>query len=338
MAQGFREAVLAKGGARGGFGHSGSGHAPFDARDGGDLAGGSGSHPLARWDARELLTTSTERLDGRIVLPDHVLVGEGVRGRVELAALEAIDGRAADLRLVGVKLAEVSRSRTEHRADGSTDTEHWVEVRGEAISELAFGDFPIPTRLAAGELFALDFEIPAPRLGPPSTHLGVALIAWAVEVHWDISMGRDERVAELLVVRQHPDYAAVGGGADDRRGSLTSLDVDGATLAIASPLPARIGEALDVQVTWPGAGSGRGGRIELQADIRAPHGVEDVVLASTPVDPATMRGGARVSVPIPPDAPPSGRYDDLEVRYVLRALVDRPLRPDLAVERPVSII
>ena len=56
------------------------------------------------------------------------------------------------------------------------------------------------------------------------------------------------------------------------------------------------------------------------------------------VDPEAFRGGITVRVPIPADAPPTVLADKVGVSYRLRALVDRPMRTDLAVERAIAIL
>jgi hypothetical protein len=43
-------------------------------------------------------------------------------------------------------------------------------------------------------------------------------------------------------------------------------------------------------------------------------------------------------VAIPADAPPTVLADKVGVTYRLRALVDRPMRTDLAVERAIAIL
>ena len=35
-------------------------------------------------------------------------------------------------------------------------------------------------------------------------------MAWAVEAHWDIEMGTDQRVAVIVPVAQHPDLLRAG--------------------------------------------------------------------------------------------------------------------------------
>ena len=79
-------------------------------------------------------------------------------------------------------------------------------------------------------------------------------------------------------------------------------------------------------------------QLELQADVTAPNGISDLVVWSTTLDPEAFRGGVTVRVPIPADAPPTVAADKVGVAYRLRALVDRPLRSDLAVERAIAII
>ena len=64
---GFLAAVL-RAGTSTGFGYggkSGSAPAPFDAVDGGRLAGPNGSHPLAAVGLDELIRTDSDGLDGR---------------------------------------------------------------------------------------------------------------------------------------------------------------------------------------------------------------------------------------------------------------------------------
>ena len=91
-------------------------------------------------------------------------------------------------------------------------------------------------------------------------------------------------------------------------------------------------------MTWPSAGSGRGARLELQADIAAPNGISDLVVWSTTLDPSAFQDGITVPVPIPADAPPTVLADRVGVSYRIRALVDRPMRSDLAVERAIAIL
>jgi hypothetical protein len=61
------------------------------------------------------------------------------------------------------------------------------------------------------------------------------------------------------------------------------------------------------------------------------------VVASVPVDPAALKSGAGIRLAVPVGVPPSFDGAGLENEYVIRALVDRRLRPDAAIERPVAI-
>jgi hypothetical protein len=151
-------------------------------------------------------------------------------------------------------------------------------------------------------------------------------------------MGGDERVSTLVDVRQHPDYLR-SGAARLAEGSLYDGWHDGdATISVAPLPPVVAGSELDVTVAWPSAGSGRGARLELQADISAPNGISKLVVWSAALDPAAFRGGVTVRIPIPVDAPPTVMVDNVGVTYRIRALVDRPLRSDLAVERAIAIL
>jgi hypothetical protein len=151
-------------------------------------------------------------------------------------------------------------------------------------------------------------------------------------------MGTDEHVAALVNVQQHPDYLR-SGAAGLAEGSLYDAWQTGDASIAVSPLPPlAAGSEVDVTVTWPSAGSGRGARLELQADVAAPNGISDLVVWSTALDPASFRGGVTVRVPIPADAPPTVSADRVGVTYRIRALVDRPMRADLAVERAIAIL
>ena len=91
-------------------------------------------------------------------------------------------------------------------------------------------------------------------------------------------------------------------------------------------------------VTWPSAGGGRAARIELQADIQAPNGINNLVIFSTQLDPNAFKGGTTVRIQIPADAPPSFTSQGVGIDYRLRALVDRSMRSDLAVERSIAVM
>ncbi len=342
----FLEAVLASGhdpGHGGGFfgfgGHSGSAPAPFDALDGPRLAGRDGSHPLALVRPLDLLRPTSDGLDGEIVLDGPVRVGEGISGRLSVVARRIVEGRSVALRLVGVRLAEHKRSIEHRDSEGRvTSRDEWVEVGGDTFEQLPFTEPALPTRLAPGERFETTFLVPAPRLGPPSAHLGSAMIVWALEARWDVAMGADQRVASLVEVRQHPDYLR-SGAARLAEGSLFDAWPGGDASIAVSPLPpVAAGSDLDVIVTWPGAGSGRGARLELHADIAGPNPIAGLVLFSAPVDPSAFRSGVRMTLPIPADAPPTVTADGLGVAYRLRALVDRQLMKDLAIERPIAVL
>ena len=343
---GFREAFLARGeghfgggGLFGWGGHSGDAPTPFDALDGGRLAGPDGSHPLAAIDPSELNSRDVGRSRGRIVITEPVLVGGGIRGRIEIAATRDIQARAANLRLVGIRLTERRHSRQHRNSEGRvTRTEHWVAVDGTTISELPFTEPRLPTELAAGQRVEADFHIPGPRLGPPSAHLGSALFAWAVEARWDISMGGDQRVAALVEIDQNADFLRSGAMRLPNGAMFDVWQAGNGSIRVSPIPPVAAGSELAITVSWPGAGSGRGGRVELQADVAAPNGVDDIVLASVAVDPAALRSGLTVQLALPSDAPPSVLLDDVGVTYVIRAIVDIPFRPDEAIERPIAVL
>jgi hypothetical protein len=320
-------------------GRSGSAPTPFDNVDGYRLVGPQGSHPLAALSIDELLKPRTDGLQGTIEINGPVRIGEAINGKLSLTALKNISSRTAMLRLVGAVISEEKRSDEERDSKGNViRSESWVEVHGKLFEELPFSQYGLPATLTAGQTFQTDFQIPAPRLGPPSGHYGPAIIAWAVEAKWDVSMGGDERLAAVVKVDQNIDYLRSGAVTLGEGALFDAYSKDGATISI-SPLPPIVaGQEIDVMVNWPSAGGGRAARIELQADIQAPNGISDLVLFSTQLDPGAFQGGTTVRIKIPDDAPPSFASQGVGIDYRLRALVDRQMRSDLAVERSIAVM
>lgn len=330
-------------GGDGGFGfgggHSGDAPSPFDALPGGALAGLEGSHPLHRVDATMLLRpVGGDAVSGVIELESpYAYVGGIVRGRIRLVANRELEARAAHLRLVGLKLVEERQSREIRDSQGRVvRREEWVEAHGELFVRDPFGEPAIPTRLARGQAFEAAFAIPAPRLGPPSAHLGEAIVAWAIEVRWDVAMAGDPHLAVLLPVAQHPDLLRAGVGDQGGVSLMEEVGVDGATIRVAG-LPARGGAPLEVGVRWPDAPAGRGARIELHRRSNAPNAAE-AIIASVPVGLDELRAGAaRASLDLPPGISPSFDGAGLVNSYVVRVIVDISFRPDVARERVVGI-
>jgi hypothetical protein len=349
---------------------SGGAPAPFNALDPQRLSGPQGSHPLATIDLRELIPGPTSGLEGAIEIDGPAIVGEAISGRIRIRARKQIRARSAVLRLVGLRLAEETRSGTERSdaavqvagglaqigsslgvdiqlgsgssgssgsaASGSAaQTISWVEVHGSAIESLPFTEPALPASLEPGQMIELPFTIPAPRLGPPTAHAGVAAIAWALEAHWDIGMGADERVCAYVDVRQHPDLLRAGvltlppGAMND----VVTDEGAGITVSPIPPVPA--GTPLAVTIAWPGAPGGRSARIELNLDVQGGTGLSAVV-ASVPVDQGAL-GGATITLPVPVDLPPTMETQGLKVGYRVRVIVDRKLRSDESRERAVVI-
>jgi len=341
---GFRNAVLASGNNLGGWMGIGGNllaglPAPFDGVPGNRLTGPSGSHPLAAIGLEELVRPSSDGLDGQITVAQAVRIGEAITGRLRLTARRDIAARGAVIRLVGALLTEKARSRDERDSKGNVVShEEWVQVDGELFDELPFSQPALPASLSTGQTFETDFSLPAPRLGPPSAHMGSAVLAWAIDARWDIQMRGDERVTALVDVRQNIDYLRSGAVRLEQGALYDAWQVGDASIAVAPLPPAVAGTEIDVTVSWPSAGSGRGARLELQSDVKAPNRLSRVVLFSTALAPAAFRGGVTVKVPIPADAPPSLDDKGVAVTYWLRALVDRQLRSDLAVERALAVM
>jgi hypothetical protein len=135
----------------GGFGvfgsRSGSAPSPFDAINGSRLAGPQGSHPLHSVRADELVRATDGPIGGEITLDQPARVGDGITGTIRLAATQQVVARGATLRLVGLRLDEVTRSEDNHDSDGHvTSSAHWVEVHGTLFSNDAFPEPAVPPR------------------------------------------------------------------------------------------------------------------------------------------------------------------------------------------------
>ncbi len=320
-------------------GHIGSAPSPFDALNGPRLAGSDGSHPLHSVAAEELLRPTDGAVTGEIVLDHPAMVGEGITGHIRLTAVEEISARKAYLRLVGLRLDEERRSKEHTDSQGHVEyTERWVETDGKLFVTDAFLEPPIPTALQPGATLEAPFAVPAPELGPPTAHLGESIIAWALEVRWDVAMGADHWVALYLPLAQHPDLIRAGVGKQGGMSLMASVPVGDATINVTTPLPAPAGREMVITVAWPSAPQGQGARVEIHRKTNAPNGTEGII-ASVAVDPATLSSGAAVArLVVPPGSAPSFDGAGLEIRYVIRILVDRRFRSDAAIERPVAIV
>jgi hypothetical protein len=320
-------------------GHSGSAPSPFDAINGPRLAGGEGSHPLHSVSPEELLNPSDGAVVGEFAFDHPARVGDGITGHVRLTAMKPVNARKAYLRLVGLRLDETRRSRDETNSKGETVyTERWVETSGKLFVADSFPEPPIPTNLQPGATWEATFMVPAPQLGPPTAHLGESIIAWALEVRWDVAMGSDHWAAVYLPLAQHPDLLRAGIGKQGGMSLMSSVPVGNASINVVSPLPAPSGQEVVVTVVWPSAPSGQGARIELHRRTNAPNGTEGII-ASVAVDPASLASGAaEARLLVPAGSAPSFDGAGLEINYVIRVLVDRRLRTDAAIERPVAIV
>jgi hypothetical protein len=317
--------------------HSGSCPEPFDALNGSRLAGPQGSHPLHYVRPDELVRPSSDHVTGQILLDKPARVGDGIEGTLRIQAIKTLNARKAALRLVGLRLVEQQKSE-EHRIDeDSSWTEYWVEANGSLFIEDAYIEPAVPVTMEPGQVYETRFLVPAPRLGPPSAHLGEAIVAWALDVRWDIAMADDAFLAVPLPIAQHPDLIRAGVGKQGGMSLLDTVDCgDGATIHVASDLPATPGSTLVVRAAWPTAPGGNA-RIELHRRTNAPNGTEGIIASVGTTADAVKAGGADVELHIPPDMPPSFDGAGLENRYVIRVLVDRRFMPDAAIERPVAV-
>jgi hypothetical protein len=322
-----------------GGGYGASLPAPFDNIPGNRLIGPSGSHPLAAIGMEELVKTMTDGVVGGFELNGPVRIGEAITGKLTITAQRNVSARSGIVRLVGVLLKEQSRSKEERDSDGKVvRSESWVQVDGDIFEELPFSQPVLPIQLAAGQTFTADFTLPAPRLGPPSAHMGSAVLAWALDAKWDVSMGSDAHIATIVPVLQNIDYLRSGAVTLAPGALYDAWQVGDATISVQPLPPIVAGSEIDVTVNWPSAGSGRGGRLELQADVQAPNGLSNLVLWSQVVDPAAFRGGTTFKIQVPADAPPTLSDKGVGVNYTIRALVDRQMRSDLAVERALAVM
>ncbi|MDL2334974.1 MAG: hypothetical protein QFC55_02945 [Chloroflexota bacterium] len=344
---GFREAVLASGNSLSGwtgfsvFGVSqhGSLPSPFDAPAGNRLWGPQGSHPLAAIGLEELVKRSSDGLDGEITIKEPVKIGEALSGHLKLTARKNINARSAVFRLVGALLVERQGSREERDSKGNViKSEQWTEINGSVFDDEPLIEPALPAQLTAGQTFETDFMLPAPRLGPVTAHMGSAAIVWALDAKWDVSMGGDEHVAALVNVKQNLDYLRSGAVRLDDGAMFDVYGSGDATISVKPLPPLAAGWEFEVTVNWPGAGAGRGGRLELQADVDAPNKLGSVVLFSQPVDPAAFKAGFTTKITIPADAPATLNDKGVAVHYRIRALVDRAFRSDLAVERFIAVM
>jgi hypothetical protein len=320
-------------------GHSGSAPSPFDALNGSRLAGPENSHPLHLVGPNELVRSGDGGpISGTITVNLPAVVGEGVTGTIEIQAREEVKARSAAFRLVGLRLDE--RRETETHDDGrgnATDIESWVECHGSLFATASFTEPVIPASLQAGETWQGTFSVPAPPLGPPTAHLGESIVAWAVDIRWDIPMASDHFVALALPVAQNPDLLRAGVGKQGGESLLDSVSVGDGTIDVVSELPASAGSNLVVRATWPSAPRGGAARLELHRRTNAPNGTE-AIIASTSVDPESLAAGTGdIMLAIPPGTSPSFDGAGLEIDYIVRVLVDRRLLPDAAIERPVGI-
>jgi hypothetical protein len=319
-------------------GRSGSAPSPFDAINGPRLAGPQGSHPLHSVRADELVRATDGPVGGEITVDQPARVGEGITGTIHLVATGQVVARSATLRLVGLRLDEITRSEDARDSDGHvTSSEHWVEVQGRRFSDDAFIEPAVPATLEPGATWDSRFAVPAPPLGPPTAHLGESIIAWALEVHWDVQHGKDHFVATHLPLAQHPDLLRAGVGRQGGVSLMQGVPIGDALISITSPLPVPAGSEMVVGVRWPSAPGGQNGRVELHRRTNAPNGTEGII-ASAPIDPATLAGGLEVRLLVPAGSAPSFDGAGLEIDYVIRVLVDRRLRTDAAIERPVGIV
>lgn len=315
------------------FGKTGSLPAPLDRLNGEALAARDGAHPLAFLTGADLLTPCTGGLAGGLEVTPGSVVGGEIHARLRVRATKAISARGTRVLLKGYLIREITQSHTEKVGD-QEHTTTWIEVVASEIDTVPLIEIAVPAALAPSEEVDLKILAPAPKLGPPSAHLGAYMVVWTLQVEWDIAAGADERVAAVVGVTQNPDLLRSGVlalGPSAMMGAWSegevSLDVDPAP-------PIAPGSTLKVNVRWPSATGGRGARVELYADLK---NAPPVRIAAAQLATSDLAKGSIITFEIPSDAPPVFDGAGLSLRYRIRALIDRPLRSDLAAERNVVI-
>jgi len=314
-------------------GKTGSLPAPLDRINGEALAGRDGTHPMAFLSSADLLTPCTGALTGSLEVKPGSLVGGEIRARLRVRATKEIKARATRVSVKGHLVREVTQSHTEKIGE-QEHTTTWIEVLATEIAKVPLTELAVPATLAPNEEIDLDILAPAPKLGPPSVHLGVYMVVWTLQVEWDIAAGTDERVAAVINVAQNPDLLRSGVIALGPSAMMGAWSEGEVTMDLEPNPPITPGSALKVNVRWPSASGGRGARVELYADLSKSLPVRIAVAELATSD---LAKGSLVTFEIPSDAPPVFDGAGLALRYRIRTLIDRPLRSDLAAERSVVI-
>ena len=151
-------------------------------------------------------------------------------------------------------------------------------------------------------------------------------------------MGDDAWVAAALNVEQNPDLIRAGVG---RQGGLSMLDAvslaDGATIGVNNDKPVRAGSVR--QGDRGLAGGARWQRPDRAAppDHRPQRGRGRARFGGHTG--AALRAGVTADLGgLAAGSPPSFDGAGLENSYVIRALIDRRFRSDLAIERPLAVV
>jgi len=310
-------------------GKTGSLPAPLDRLNGETLAARDGAHPLAFLSGAELLTPCTGALSGSLEVTPGAEVGGEIHARLRVRAAKLIKARGTRVFVKGHLVREVTQSLTEKE-----QTTTWIEVLATEIANVPLIEIAVPATLAPNDEVDLKILAPAPKLGPPSVHLGVYMVVWTLQVEWDIAAGADERVAAVIDVAQSPDLLRSGVISLGPSAMMAAWSEGEVSMDVDPAPPIAPGGALQVNVRWPSASGGRGARVELYADVSKSLPVR---IAAAALATSDLAKGSIVTFEIPSDAPPVFDGAGLSLRYRIRTLIDRPLRSDLAAERNVVI-
>ena len=317
-------------------GKTGSLPAPLDRLNGEALAARDGAHTLAFLTGAELLTPCTDGLSGSIEVTPGSLVGGEIHARLRVRATKEIKARGTRVSVKGHLVREVTQMQTQKNGDQELTTT-WVEVLASEIANVPLMEIAVPATLALGDEIDLKILAPAPKLGPPSVHLGAYMVVWTLQVEWDIAAGGDERVAAVVNVAQNPDLLRSGVMSLGPSAMMAAWSEGEVSMDVDPAPPITPGSPLQVSVCWPSAAGGRGARVELYVDVKM---APPVRIAAAELQTSDLAKGSLVTFEIPSDAPPvfdGVKGAQLTLRYRIRVLIDRPLRSDLAAERNVVI-
>ena len=201
--------------------------------------------------AVDLLRSSTDGFDGGIELTGAARVGEGITGTIRVRARKDIQARSAAIRLVGVLIAEEQRSETHHQhrqragrcviVDRELGGGRRARHRGPDLHGTVPASVPLcPVRCSRSRSASR-----RPGSGHPRPMPGARSWRGQSRRTGTSRWARDERVAALVPVGQHPDLLRAGVVTLPPGAMFDSVDDEGRVPRCRSPAAARRGSAGD---------------------------------------------------------------------------------------------